>query len=689
MSEHFCEGGTAALAQTILWRIRHMHRLNWLSVGLIIALIIGIVLRVFRFHTVPPGLFRDEAFNGMDALETLRGQIRLFYPANNGREPLFIWLVALSIRLLGVSPLAVRFPSLVAGVLTLFTTYGMTRELFGRRIAVFATAVLSVMVWHIHFSRLGFRAILLPLLASISIWFILRSLRTGREWLLVPGGIFAGMLLYTYLSARMVFLPAALFVTYIWHRRRFLAQPTLKQWLLFGIPALSVMAPFLWYAGKHWDEVFLRVQQMDSVFNASAPLRMLSENFLRVLGMFFIRGDFLSRHNVPFRPVFDPGLGLMFCLGVWISLRRFRRDEATAFLVIWTFSFLLPTVLTEECPHFIRAIGILPTIAIFPAIGLDWVWEKCASRQVVHYARGVTLLVFVIALGSTVRDYFIRYPSMPETCYHFECEGVELASDVNTFLEKGWRKGMWVVPDRPARTDRQVYVQFQLWKDVINAHFLIPDSPGFNVPGASEVTSLPPRPDVPMVYYGWYNQYYPDFWVSDLHAWMPPHSLVQVYEGPWAITAQDPSPHPAYLKFVATPMSLPQTTLADLANGISLVDACVVQEKERILLRLIWHNKQAVTTDYTIFVHYERGGQIIAQADGVPAAGYYPTTKWRPGDFFYDERSLAVTEILPQDQIWVGMYNFQTGDRLPVLASASSVRDDRIAVCIKPCQEKP
>jgi len=665
-----------------------MRRVDLLTLGLVLSILVGIALRVVRFQDIPPGLYRDQAYNAMDAQETLKGNFRLFYSTNFGREPLFIWLTAFSLLIWGPSPLAARFPSLIAGIPTLFTLYGVTKELYGRRVAVWATAVLSVTVWHIHFSRVGFRAILVPLFSSLSVWLVARSLRTGRDWLLAMGGVAAGALIYTYISARAVVIPAVLFLLYVWWRHRSLHIPTLRQWMLFTLPAVVTMAPFFIYAATHWEEVFLRIQVAESVFTSPQPLRMLGNNVVGALGMFLIRGDFLSRHNVPFRPVFDPALGAMFCIGLWLSIQRFKNEYAAAFLLIWVPSMLIPTILTKDCPHFIRGIGILPFLTIFPALGLDWVWRKIASIRGEATASIAVLGILLISLLSTVRDYFYRYPTFPETCYRFECAGVEMASEINAYLEKGWTKGMVFVRDRPGRNDRQVFVQLQLWKDVVNAHYLIPDSPGFNVPGASEIESIPPQPDLPMVYYGWYNQYYPDFWLPDLHAWLPPHSLVQVSEGPWAITHQDWSPHPAYLKFVATPFHPPDHFLASFDEGLSLVSGCIVQEDERFTLRLIWHASQRVSQDYHVFIHYERNGHIIAQADGPFAAGYYPTSKWRAGDFFYDERVLFVPQILPEDRIWGGLYLLSTGERLPVVKAATEVQDNRVALLMKLCSQE-
>ena len=93
--------------------------------------------------------------------------------------------------------------------------------------------------------------------------------------------------------------------------------------------------------------------------------------------------------------------------------------------------------LAADTPHFLRAVGILPAVIIFPAIGLNWVWEWIASgkwqgagskkRKVLP-----TLLIAIWLTASmllTIRDYE-RYSHDPETAYLFEAAASDLAADI-------------------------------------------------------------------------------------------------------------------------------------------------------------------------------------------------------------------------------------------------------------------
>lgn len=660
---------------------------NGLRVALLLICLSGIVLRVAWARQIPPGLYRDEANTGRDGVRTLREGPKLFYPTAFGREPLFTWLVAGSVGFWGATPFAVRFPSMIVGIVTLVTLYLAVRELWNERVALLSTAVLAVTLWHVLFSRLGFRAILVPLFSSLSVWQVARGLRSGgmRHW--IAGGMAAGALLYTYPAARAAVIPGGLMLLYTWARRTPFRRSLVRGGLVFGGAALIVMAPLIAYAIMHPEEVLQRTGNVASVFNSENPWAMLGENVTGTLGMFFLRGDYLSRHNVPLRPVFDPVLSAAFVVGVVLIVRRFGSEHRAAFLIFWTTAMLLPTVLTEKAPHFVRGIGILPFLAVYPALGLDGVWTRLQRRSRV-LADGVVVGVLVIGLASSAWAYFGVYPTVPDLCYRFECAGTQLASEVNAYLDAGWTKGRWFARREPGRDDRQVVVQYQLWKDVVNAHYLIPDTRGFNVPGDPAIDSQSPDPDHPMLFYGWNNRHYPDYWREDLLAWLPPQARISLTVGPMAVTPQDKEPHPAYLRFAAEPATVPAQRLADFDHRISLVNSCVEETATGLRVRLIWYMGEVPPVDFTVFLHYERQGEIIAQDDSEPGLGYYPMTTWRPGDQFIDERRVPIGEVLAGDRVYAGLYFYLTGDRVPVLNAATTARDDRVLLELGSCDRE-
>ena len=57
-----------------------------LELSLVLGLLIlAAALRFIRLDQLPPGLYHDEAYEGLDALRVLDGQTPIYFPANNGR----------------------------------------------------------------------------------------------------------------------------------------------------------------------------------------------------------------------------------------------------------------------------------------------------------------------------------------------------------------------------------------------------------------------------------------------------------------------------------------------------------------------------------------------------------------------------------------------------------------------------
>jgi 4-amino-4-deoxy-L-arabinose transferase-like glycosyltransferase len=355
---------------------------------------LAMALRFWALGRIPPGLYHDEAFNGLDALGVLEGERPVFFETNNGREPLFIYLAALSVAALGRSPGAIRIVAALLGTLTIPATYLMAKAMFNRRIGLLAAAITGLTLWHVNLSRIGFRAVAMPLLVALAFWQLWLGLKDGNKRHFLAGGLLYGLTFYTYLAARFTIIALAVFGLYLilvgsW-------KLEVRSWrhgaLTFVLAALVVLAPLMAYVVTHWDAFLRRVGQV-SVFNPTINEGDFWGTLLRHVGntllMFTNRGDFIPRHNVPLRPVFDPVLSAFFLLGLIFCLRSFRQSAEHAFVLIWLAVMILPTILAEGAPHFLRSVGILPVAFIMPAIGLDFLWRFLDNQWIQNCSKGI------------------------------------------------------------------------------------------------------------------------------------------------------------------------------------------------------------------------------------------------------------------------------------------------------------
>lgn len=646
-------------------------------------LMLGALLRFWAIGQIPPGLYHDEAYNALDALAVLNGEtpLPLYFPANNGREPLFIYLVTASVAVFGRSPLAVRLPAAFAGWLTLAAAYDLGRVLWGKRAGRWTLAVLAVTFWHVHLSRVGFRAVLLPLFTALWLAQAARALRTGKARHWFAAGALYGASWYTYMAAR--FTPVALTVmlayglwVYFARRGALAPRPPWRGGLLFCLAALLLLAPLGLYTLRHPDIVLQRTGQV-SVFspeiNGGNLPGALLDHTLRTAGMFFMRGDRIWRHNLAWRPVWGPALGLAFVIGLGVALARWRASPGAALVLLWTAVMALPTLLAEDAPHFLRGVGVLPTAALLPALGLAWLEDRLQQAQaglLTAPAGGAVrdrpqlrcfltaLPALLVAFGGlhTAGDYFLRYARAPEAYHWFEAGPVALAGRINALRGEGW-DGARMLHGPP--TERVIVIDRQLWDAWSAVPYLTP---------AEAVSFLPATAPLDASRGGAFIVWPYRDWQPDVLPLLPHPAYLRVERGPQAQGDKDPEPFTIATIIRADPLPELPAPVAQFAPGVTLLAALVQPESDGVLVHLYWQTAVPLPESITVFVHYLRDGAPLAQHDGVPGYGHLPTTLWQPGDLIGDAHPLPGLAPDPaRDTLRVGLYHSATGESLPAL----------------------
>jgi 4-amino-4-deoxy-L-arabinose transferase-like glycosyltransferase len=649
-------------------------------------MLIAGVLRFYELGAWPPGLYHDEAYNGLDALQVLAGDHPLYFAANHGREPLFIYLVTMSVGWLGRSVYAVRFPAAIIGTLLIPAAYFMARELFGRRVGLLTAAITTITLWPIQLSLISLRAGSLPLFVALSIGLGVHAYRSGRALHWIIAGVVYGLSFYTYLASRFTPLALGLMLIIVLLTRR--NRSLWRNLILFAITTLLVATPLIITALTQWDMVMGRpgdVSIFNPAINLGDPIGSLVRSIAAAMGMFFWRGDGIARHNVPFRPVFDPILVIFFAWGLirlivaalgptpppYKPLPDFLRPGsdmhfsprlpplsklASLFVLIWIPIMLLPTILADDAPHFLRAVGVLPVALIVPALGLETLaqWLKVRGKRRLSY--GVVIAVLIVGAAWTIRDYS-SYAVNPETAYLFENAGVQLAREARV--------------DR--RAGRQVYVADRFARDWTSVPFLIGGGyipiPDGTVPQLDAAQ--------PAALFLWPY----DDWTPILSTLSNP-VRVKVSAGPPAKGDLDPQPHTGYLAVRTEPIDganlQPE---AQFENGLRLLGHSIeAVDDTHWRLRTLWQTDRAITDDHTFFVHLLNVNQVLTTADGDSGDGFYPLQLWRPGDVIIDERLIDVPPQADRAQLLIelGQYDRATNQRVKVIESAQPVIDQAL-----------
>lgn len=672
---------------------------HWLPLLAVFA--VGAALRLHQIGEAPPGLYRDEAFYGLDALGVLRGDLSVYFVQNNGREGLFIYLLAPAIAAFGRTPEAVRLASALVGLATLPAVYLAGRGLFSHRAGVLSAAFLAVSFWHVAVSRVAYRAITLPLMLCLTVGLIalvnVRAPRRRDLLLAFAAGACFGGVFYTYTSAvfALAVVAAVAPAVVLWQPGRDGApSATRHPLLLFAAGAALALAPLLVWLAQHADVYLARAGQvsiLSPAINQGDLLGTLAGNFVKAAAMFNVAGDRIWRHNLAYRPAFDMVAGLFFVAGVaatgWITIRavwaaaRRRPQRPTAYpapaawlVLAWLAAFLAPTVLAEDTPHFLRAIGALPAACILAAVGMEAVLRHATRLGIVHGVFGfaarwvsppaiLATLLLGMSLLVTANNYFGDYVTRPIVGYWLEASNVSLAREVNQFTSR--------------RPSSDVRVDERLLNDNPALRFLAPAVERGEVSraqtaglapavtgGAATLLLVDPNHD----------------WTAARNA-LPRQSRLVVREGPLAQGDLEAVPRVAYVSVLAEPAA-DTVVLAELERGIRLQSAGAMPlDDGRERVTLTWSATQPITEDLAVFVHWFRDGRLVAQHDGSPAGGYLPMPTFRPGDQIVDKHDLRVPGgAASGDEIRVGVYRREGTTRLRVLDAAGVPAADHVAV---------
>lgn len=389
------------------------------KIYILLALIIsfGFFLRIYNIENAPPGVYPDEAVNGEDALRANEtNNYEWFYPANNGREGLFMNLIALCFKLFGASILTLKLPSILFGTLTILGTYLLAKELFkSERIGLISAFLTAVSFWAINFSRISFRANMLPAILVFSFYFLFLGLRTKKWWNFAIGGLIFGLGMHSYIAWRIApIVLIAMLPFFILARKNFF-QNYWKSILIFLIfSAISAFPMFLTFY-QHPEFLESRsasISILSPEINQGKPIQALLRSFALSLVKYNFWGDQNWRHNFPPYPLLDPLTSLAFILGFIFSLKvffqtfytRIRKKkydlnlEKHAFLLVWFFLLLTPEFMTAEGnPHALRAIGTLPVVFIISALGFEYIFKK-SEKNSVFWKKFISIFLISIFL---------------------------------------------------------------------------------------------------------------------------------------------------------------------------------------------------------------------------------------------------------------------------------------------------
>lgn len=417
---------------------------------LLFTLLVAAFLRLWQLDQTPPGLTHDEANNVHDAAVVLNGVRPPYFPVAQGKEPLYPYSVAVLMSVLGRSPWTMRLTSAMWGLLLVVVSHAWTRRAFGPAIALLTSAGLATGFWPVTTSRVGLRAVTLPVLFTVTVYLLWRAIdesggrrgSTGRLgsralWFFSLAGLALGASLYTYLAARLMPLVLGLFFAYLlWQRK--------GGWgLLLTLVVAAVTAAPLFLHLHAYPSAEIRIGQLDRPVRAllDGDAGLLLERVRETLAMFSFRGDPFIPYNLPGKPLLGPLMSILFYAGLAVAMWRWRRP-AYALAVLWFAVGSGPALATGLEAANLRAIAAQPVVFLFPALSLHAVgqWFQRPSPARFHEHRGwrtgtwplivCTTALFAAVAILTYRDYFVRWAQDRDVRVHYHADLMAIADYV-------------------------------------------------------------------------------------------------------------------------------------------------------------------------------------------------------------------------------------------------------------------
>lgn len=370
--------------QRIIKRTGLTFRWEYVALGAIT--LIGAFFRFYKLDGILAEMGTDLPLKYGNILEVLNGNFPVFFPSYPGREALFFYFASIFAKLFGLSHLTIKFSAAVVGTATIPVLFFTARRLFNTEVGLYAALLLAINHWHITLSRIGYRAILMPMFVFLLCYLIARAADKQRDWDYALIGLLVGLGMYTYNS--WLLAPLALAAALAAHfivRRNMTFGDLVRCLVIAGVGAFLVFVPLGRYAVEEPETYLMRVASRITSNETPLPadtLGVFVDNLKRTLAMFNYRGDSVFVVNVPYQREMEFFTAVLFVLGMGFVLARWRRGYNIALLSVFLV-MLMPSALSiafpNEVPSSDRASGGVAVAFLFAALPLALLRQHVAN----------------------------------------------------------------------------------------------------------------------------------------------------------------------------------------------------------------------------------------------------------------------------------------------------------------------
>ncbi|HXM06388.1 MAG TPA: glycosyltransferase family 39 protein, partial [Candidatus Acidoferrum sp.] len=404
-------------------------------IALGVILLLAAALRLYHIGAVPTELDADEVdlYNSAYSIATtghdIDGTLLPFLDSSETRNPPMYAIAEYgSVLIFGRTPMGLRLPAVIFGLIAIVLLYGIAYELTRRRdVALLSALLMATQPIFVHFARIGWEpASELPFLLG-GTYVLLRAMRQPAisVRLALIAALLFGLTAYTYmagwfyaliLGGSMLLLNVRRFAT---PRGVLVLAGACAIWLAVAAPAL-----WMWFFDEH---TIGHTTEM-STFAGGISQSSLQTFLVNYAAHF--KWSYLVTTGDPVPAItwrYLDGMGAFFgwmvllaALGLLVSARYVRPRWAFVWTWLWLIAYPLGGALTNQgtpgTPNAPRTLAGAPVFCILAAIGivlfLDWaasLRRPRAARFAVFGARAILAVAIVFSSIFFAQFYFTRY----------------------------------------------------------------------------------------------------------------------------------------------------------------------------------------------------------------------------------------------------------------------------------------
>ena len=402
---------------------------------IICIIAIGAVVRFYGIANIPPSLNWDEISHGYNAYSILHsgrdewGEYMpiIFRAYGDYKLPVYIYLTAISEYFFGLTPFAIRLPSIIAGLVTIFYSYRLIKLIFGEKVATLTALLVAIEPWSLFLSRAALEGNLALTFIVSGIYYLFEGLKSPAK--LTLSILLLGVSVWTYNSAR-VFVPMLLISFGVLFYREIVQSVKMDT----RLSALTILIGLILFVpmgfqlletsgSARYENIAIindgAVAEIEAKRNEtslpSLPSRLIYNRPIYFLKAFsvnyiahflpnylFISGASDYQFNVP-----DHGLlfiidVLFFYLGGWLLFKDRKEYRTKLFILAWLLLGPVAGSLTRGAPHTLRNIVSLPIPMLLITLGITQLSQK-------KYFAIAYLFIISILFGNYIGNYSTSY----------------------------------------------------------------------------------------------------------------------------------------------------------------------------------------------------------------------------------------------------------------------------------------